>query len=338
MSMSISTANSFLPSVTSYDGISSQSMVSSSITTASHRRERQLNYKKGVVSSVHHIECRLLYRVLMKIEIPFRGLKMKSNRHRFIKLLYENACSSSPDYESIIGFIKQNLGLYISLHDARQLLLYTALFGKRSEIFGIPPLEDTLRVIKTCPLSVPPFINFKKWSKDVKRLESRPVSDVTKLPGYFSHIGSGGTECVSILSLKEDFREFDEDPICSATSSDTEDAGSDSDSDSDSDDDPKKKNRIKIPPLLANEFLGYHEECSDVREVTLLGNASDDENAEGEVGEMTHEEDSAPKGNEGAKDRKKGVLNLYERSDNHQLNKMILVSEFNWCYDVYPWS
>lgn len=117
----------------------------------------------------------------MKIEIPFRGIAMKNLRHRFIKLLYENACKVEPDYTKLIHFVKVHIGLCISLPDTRQLVLYSSLFGV-TENFCAPNAEDTLRVIKSCPLAVPPFINFKKWSRDVKRMEGNPLSaDVTKV-------------------------------------------------------------------------------------------------------------------------------------------------------------
>lgn len=162
----------FLPSLGNSIGNSSQS--ASAITTPSDRRDRQLNYKKAVVSSVHTIDCRCLYKILMKLEIPFRGTQMKSIRHRFIRLLFENSCRLSPDYEMIIGYIRDNLGRYISLHDSRQLVLYCSLFGS-TQFFTSPTNEEILRVIKSCPLSVPPFVNFKRWSRDVKRLESHPM-------------------------------------------------------------------------------------------------------------------------------------------------------------------
>lgn len=60
-------------------------------------------------------------------------------------------------------------------------MLYSALFGP-TDICDIPTNEDTIRVIKSCPLSVPPFVNFKKWSRDVKRLEAHPLSvDISKV-------------------------------------------------------------------------------------------------------------------------------------------------------------
>jgi hypothetical protein len=119
----------------------------------------------------------------MKIEIPLRGHKMTRLRHMFIKLIFEAACSPEPDYEAIIGFIKEHLGLYISLSDARQLALYAFLFGN-TDIYSVPTTQDFYHVIKHCPISVPSFVNFKKWSKDVKRLENKPLSaEVTKVSG-----------------------------------------------------------------------------------------------------------------------------------------------------------
>lgn len=164
----MSTISDFLPSI--YN--SSQSLTST-IISSHDRRERRLNYEKTQVNSVHHIECRCLYRVLMKIELPFRGPRMKNLRHRFIRLLYETACSHQMGYTSIIDFVKLHLGLYISLTDSRQLVLYSAIFGPTHahDFFSPPSHEDIRRVINSCPLSVPPFVHFKKWSADVKELE-----------------------------------------------------------------------------------------------------------------------------------------------------------------------
>ena len=111
----------------------------------------------------------------MKIEIPFRGAQKKSLRHRFVKLLYEAARSREPNYTAIIRYVQQHLGLYVSLIDTRQLVLYSALFGA-TDYFNSPTNEEILHIIHSCPLTVPPFIHFKKWSRDVKRLENNPLS------------------------------------------------------------------------------------------------------------------------------------------------------------------
>jgi hypothetical protein len=179
----MSTLSNFLPyiSANSSQSVTSYSSSSSIISSASDRRGRQLNYKKTQINSVQHIECRCLYRVLMKIEIPFRGVQKKNLRHRFIKLLYETARSREPNYTAIIAYIQQHLGLYISLMDTRQLVLYSALFGT-TDHSNDPTNEEIVRVIKRCPLTVPPFVNFKRWSKDVKRLENNlQAGDITKV-------------------------------------------------------------------------------------------------------------------------------------------------------------
>ena len=167
----MSVVSDLLPSVTS-----NSIATSSAITTPFDRRERQINYKKTIASTVHRINCRCLYRVLMKIEIPFRGANMKTIRHRFIKILYENSFKDDPDYAGLITFIKQHLGLYVSIFDVRQLVLYSALFGDRNKL--TPPSNNEIReVIKRCPLAVPPFTFYNKWSKDLKKLEKKPFSE-----------------------------------------------------------------------------------------------------------------------------------------------------------------
>jgi hypothetical protein len=140
----------------------------------------------------------------MRLEKPLR--RSKTMRHRFIRSLFQAACDPEVDYNTIVRWLKLNYKVCVTVAEVRQLVLYCGLFGQTDSLL---PMKETVRyVLKHCVMSVPRLHMFKRWCKDVKRLERCPdLNDRSK--GYFSSANRDDETC-TIQSLIEDFQSYDD--------------------------------------------------------------------------------------------------------------------------------
>ena len=173
--------------------------------------ERADIYKKVLVDSVHRIHCPTLYRALCKVE---KSLQLnKKLRYAFAKMLYLAAVRGEYNYDDIQDHVRDSLQVFVSSSESRQLVLYAGIFstyhqysGKAiiDEIRGASDMdsaaaaaleEDMRACVKGVPLSVPPLYCYTKWSKDVKKLESRRHLS----PGFFTGPRRHGTVRIAVM-------------------------------------------------------------------------------------------------------------------------------------------
>mmetsp|Transcript_6383 Transcript_6383/g.10459 ORF Transcript_6383/g.10459 Transcript_6383/m.10459 type:complete len:440 (+) Transcript_6383:50-1369(+) len=170
---------------------------------APDRVVRTNNYRRLLLNRKGKIDCKVLYRTIMRLEKPLR--RSRTLRHRFIRLLYQAACDPSIDYNTINSWLKTNYHVFITVVEVRQLVLYSGLFGDTGAVS--PPNATVRYVLKHCVMSVPRLHLFKRWCVDVKRLQSSPDSkEVAK--GYFAPANRDDETC-TIQSLIDDFQAYD---------------------------------------------------------------------------------------------------------------------------------
>lgn len=229
----------------------------------------------------------------MKIELPLRSAENKNNRHRLIQKLYSAACNPETQYHEIVECIRTEIGLHISLGDVRQLVLYSGLFGPTD--IAIPSKKDMQHVIKKCLIAVPRITHYKKWCKDVKWLENNRLSaGMTK--GYFANCGE--SECISIMSLIEDFQEYDEqngDDVSEVWSGDEEDTVTST---------LPKRDLLALFRSTVKVIINLTRFMGSMRDGKL-------------------EKIAAARRSRAQSKRKKGVPNIYERRDKADYNKLV---------------
>lgn len=171
-----------------------------------HRIDRAKNYRRLLLYRSGNVECKLLYRAMTKIEKPLRRDKVR--RQDFVLMLYRAACDPSIDYMTVVKWLKDTYRLCLSEAEVRQLVLYCGIFGPTDNVK--PSSRARRYVLKNCVMSVPRLHMFKRWCKDVKRLESCPRGDRNK--GFFAS-KPGDDDTSTIHSFIEDFQSYDMDGV-----------------------------------------------------------------------------------------------------------------------------
>ena len=184
------------------------------------RTVRTKNYRRTLLNRKGRVDCKVLYRTIMKLEKPLR--RSKSARHRFVRILFQAACDPQYDYDAIVQWLKANLRMCLTPVEVRQLVLYSGIFGNTDES---PSKTQVQYVLKHCVMSVPRLHMYKKWCKDIKRLEKFP-HELDRAKGYFA--STVDDETCTIQSLINDFQAYDD-----ACSTNDRDDGIDEEEDDD---------------------------------------------------------------------------------------------------------
>lgn len=222
----------------------------SSVNRPTSAIERTELYKRLLVDSVSRVHCPTLYRALCKLEKAFRD--NRKARYACAKMLYLAAVRGEFDSDDIQEHLRNHLSIFVSSAESRQLVLYGGLFSSHNlgtakiivdEIKAAPDMdaaaatasaaanafqEDMRMCVKGMQLSVPPLYCYKKWCKDVKKLESQRYLS----SGFFSvskkhftnRIGMIGTayegsECGGSVTSFEEVMSSDVDGILLSSSS-----------------------------------------------------------------------------------------------------------------------
>ena len=168
------------------------------------RMVRTANYRRVLLNRKGKVDCKALYRTIMRLEKPLR--RSKARRHRFIRQLFTAACNPEIDYNTIVHWLKANYKISVTVVEVRQLVLYSGIFGETDDVN--PPNSIVRYVLKHCVMSVPRLHMFKRWCKDVKRLEKFP-EEKDRSRGYFSTAYRDDETC-TIQSLIQDFQTYDD--------------------------------------------------------------------------------------------------------------------------------
>lgn len=166
-----------------------------------HRTE---NYRRVLLNRKGKVDCKVLYRTIMRLEKPLR--RSKTKRHKFIRHLFTAACNPEIDYNTIVDWLKDNYKVCVTVAEVRQLVLYCGIFGNTDNV--LPRNENVRSVLKHCVMSVPRLHMYKRWCKDVKRLEKFP-EEKDRARGYFA-TGNRDDETCTIKSLLQDFQTYDD--------------------------------------------------------------------------------------------------------------------------------
>jgi len=276
-------------SLSPHGGVSYQTTA----TTISHMtpEEKHKRYVLLLVNSVNTINCAILYRALMKVERAVGDNKRA--KHILARLVYTESCAPEHNYDNILAHLKEHMGVFLSIPEARQLVLYAGLFAPTDT--SPPKRDDVILVCKKMQMRVPPLFYYKRWCRDVKRLEANRGHTT----GYFSsnkrhHNACDVSETVSVISLESTNNEVCNEIVPNLTASKTMDDDDDED--------------YPLPPKPKPK-LGFKSKFKQVAMGVMATLPSDT------LGDIAAYDES--------RGRKKGFPNVYLAGDSPEYNKLV---------------